>query len=172
MLPMSVRCSTCGTFMYKGTKFNTRKEDAVGEDYLGIQVFRFYYRCPHCAAEFCMKTDPKTSDYIMEKGAAAGANPKGRGARVLQTGAARHKRAVQGRHLVTPTVCVTLLSEFGYAVTSCWAAAFCGAIYTSSVVETVTTQPARLNLCRCAVPQAPPETTSPGETRTRTRRRR
>lgn len=68
MLPMSVRCSTCGTFMYKGTKFNTRKEDVVGEDYLGIQVFRFYYRCAHCSAEFCMKTDPKNADYVMEKG--------------------------------------------------------------------------------------------------------
>lgn len=59
MLPMSVRCKTCGTFMYKGTKFNTRKEDVLGETYLGIQIYRFYYRCTCCAAEFTMKTDPQ-----------------------------------------------------------------------------------------------------------------
>ncbi|GIL69102.1 hypothetical protein Vretimale_17307 [Volvox reticuliferus] len=75
MLPMSVRCKTCGTFMYKGTKFNTRKEDVMAENYLGIQIFRFYYRCKKCAAEFCMKTDPKNADYILEAGATRNYEP-------------------------------------------------------------------------------------------------
>ena len=36
MLPMSVRCDTCGNFLYIGTKFNMRKETCRDIDYLGI----------------------------------------------------------------------------------------------------------------------------------------
>lgn len=75
MLPMSVRCNTCGTYMYKGTKFNTRMEDVRGESYLGIKIFRFYYRCTSCSAEFCMKTDPKNADYVVEGGATRNYEP-------------------------------------------------------------------------------------------------
>eukprot|EP00955_Chlamydomonas_euryale_P012872 138953-Chlamydomonas_euryale.AAC.1 len=72
---MSVRCNTCGNFMYKGTKFNTRMEDVAGETYLGLKIFRFYYRCPNCAAEFCMKTDPQSTDYVLEGGATRNYEP-------------------------------------------------------------------------------------------------
>lgn len=69
MMAMSVQCQTCGVFIYKGTKFNMRKEDVIGEDYLGIHIYRFYFRCPHCSSEITFKTDPMNSDYIVEHGA-------------------------------------------------------------------------------------------------------
>ena len=42
----------------EGTKFNSRKEDVIGEDYLGLMIFRFYFRCTRCSAELVMKVGP------------------------------------------------------------------------------------------------------------------
>ncbi|KAI8618410.1 CWC16 protein [Chytriomyces sp. MP71] len=69
MAPFSMRCSTCGDYVYKGKKFNARKERVEGETYLGIMIFRFYIRCPRCSAEITFKTDPKNTDYVCEHGA-------------------------------------------------------------------------------------------------------
>lgn len=41
---MIYRCKTCGEYIYKGKKFNARKEDVEGEDYLGIRIYRFYIK--------------------------------------------------------------------------------------------------------------------------------
>ncbi len=69
MTPFSMRCNTCGEYIYKGRKFNARKETVENEMYLTIKIFRFYIRCPICAAEITFKTDPKNADYVAEHGA-------------------------------------------------------------------------------------------------------
>ena len=69
MAPFTMRCLTCGNYIYKGKKFNSRKETAIGEKYLGIQIYRFYIRCPQCLSEISFKTDPKNTDYVVDNGA-------------------------------------------------------------------------------------------------------
>ncbi|XP_039279679.1 splicing factor YJU2 isoform X2 [Nilaparvata lugens] len=69
MAPFNMRCQTCGEYIYKGKKFNARKEDVEGEDYLGIRIYRFYIKCTRCLQEISFKTDPKNTDYEIEAGA-------------------------------------------------------------------------------------------------------
>ena len=69
MAPFNMRCTNCGNYIYKGTKFNSTKETAAGEEYLGLLIFRFYIRCPKCCGEITFKTDPKNTDYVCEAGA-------------------------------------------------------------------------------------------------------
>lgn len=71
MLPFSVQCSTCNTFLYRGRKFNSKKESVSGSEgkYLGIQRFRFYIKCTACSRPITFLTDPKNADYEMESGA-------------------------------------------------------------------------------------------------------
>lgn len=75
MMPMSVQCTQCGEFVYKGKKFNARKEYVEGEDYLGIKRWRFYFRCPTCLQEMTFKTDPQHGGYEVEKGARRNVEP-------------------------------------------------------------------------------------------------
>lgn len=44
MIPYNMQCNTCGEYIYKGKKFNMRRETAEGEFYLGLRIFRFYVR--------------------------------------------------------------------------------------------------------------------------------
>lgn len=81
--------TSCGEYIYKGRKFNARKE-TTDEKYLNIPIYRFYIRCTRCSgkyndsnpatnppfslltenlAEITFKTDPKGMDYTCERGA-------------------------------------------------------------------------------------------------------
>lgn len=69
MAPCNMRCDTCGDYIARGKKFNARKETVDHEEYLGLKVFRFYFKCPRCMQEITFKTDPKNYDYVVEHGA-------------------------------------------------------------------------------------------------------
>jgi hypothetical protein len=69
MTPCNMKCNTCGDYIAKAKKFNARKETVEGEEYLGLKIYRFYFKCPICMAEITFKTDPKNQDYELEHGA-------------------------------------------------------------------------------------------------------
>lgn len=83
MAPFNMQCNTCNEYIYKGKKFNMRRETAEGESYLGMKIFRFYFRliiyyliififffsCPNCLGEITFKTDIENIDYKAEHGA-------------------------------------------------------------------------------------------------------
>jgi hypothetical protein len=52
-----------------------RKETCNDEDYLGIKIYRFYFKCSRCYSEVTMKTDPKNHDYVCEHGATRNYEP-------------------------------------------------------------------------------------------------
>lgn len=68
MAPFGMKCTSCGEYIYKGRKFNARKE-TTEEKYYNITIYRFYIRCTRCSAEITFKTDPKNMDYTCERGA-------------------------------------------------------------------------------------------------------
>ena len=69
MAPFNMRCNNCGEYIYKGKKFNSRKETVQDEFYLGLRIFRFYIKCPRCVSEIAFKTDLENCDYALEAGA-------------------------------------------------------------------------------------------------------
>merc|ERR1712032_1261330 len=69
MLPFNIQCIKCGEYMYRGKKFNSKKEDVDDDDmYLGIKKFRFHMKCSGCGNVFSIKTDPENGDYEVEIG--------------------------------------------------------------------------------------------------------
>ncbi|RDA86545.1 hypothetical protein CP532_1889 [Ophiocordyceps camponoti-leonardi (nom. inval.)] len=75
MAPFTMRCMTCGEFIYRGTKFNARKETNPEEKYFAIQVVFLHIKCTRCSAAITFRTDPKNNDYAMVKGAVRNMEP-------------------------------------------------------------------------------------------------
>ena len=72
MLPFTMRCGGCGSYLHIATKFNSRcskiplGDPSLGS--LGLDAYRFRGQCKDCGCEFVFRTDPENSDYILESG--------------------------------------------------------------------------------------------------------
>lgn len=76
IIPMSIQCLLCNEYIYKGTKFNSKKEIIEGEDYCGIKIYRFLFKCPNCKNIFTIKTDPQHHCYLCEKNCKSTIDPR------------------------------------------------------------------------------------------------
>jgi ribosomal protein L33 len=74
-LPFTLRCTSCGEFMYRGRKFNARKEIDPTERYLDIQMVRITLKCTRCSSAVTYRTDPKNGDYTLLQGAIRNMEP-------------------------------------------------------------------------------------------------
>lgn len=63
MAPFPMKCTNCGEYIYRGRKFNARKEN-LEEKYLNIPIYRFYIRCTRCSGEITFRTDPKSKSSL------------------------------------------------------------------------------------------------------------
>ncbi|PHH55870.1 Coiled-coil domain-containing protein 94 [Ceratocystis fimbriata CBS 114723] len=75
MAPFAMRCTSCGEFIYRGRKFNSRKVTPQEERYLGIQIYFFHIKCTRCSSEIVFRTDPKNNNYAMVSGAVRNQEP-------------------------------------------------------------------------------------------------
>jgi len=96
MMPFTMCCSSCHEFHYVGTKFNSRVEKLQDEDYLGIAIWRFYGKCPSCSTEFCFKTDPENTAYILEYGGTRTYDPHRDASIVEESVKDRFRREMEG----------------------------------------------------------------------------
>ena len=70
MIPYTMRCLTCGHYMYSGTKFNANVEKVKSGGYLSLDIHRFYITCQSCSAVITYRSDPEINDYtVPENGA-------------------------------------------------------------------------------------------------------
>ncbi len=61
--------------MGRGTKFNSRQEEAPEAMWKGIKVWRFYLKCASCSQEMTFMTDPANDHYVTEHGCVANFEP-------------------------------------------------------------------------------------------------
>lgn len=68
-IPLSICCDTCSYYIRRGKTILSRKEQVIGEDCMGIPIYRFRFNCTKCSAPLSIKADHVNLDRVVESGA-------------------------------------------------------------------------------------------------------
>ncbi|KAI4698182.1 uncharacterized protein J4E84_001317 [Alternaria hordeiaustralica] len=68
----SMRCLSCGHYTTRGKVFRNSPKYVSPENYLGVRIVTLHCKCPNCAAQIIIETDPKNMDYKIVRGAVRG----------------------------------------------------------------------------------------------------
>jgi len=68
----------------------------IGEEYLGVKIFRFYVKCTRCSSELTIKTDPKNSDYVCEMGASRNFEPWRENQKIIEEAKQQRQKEEEG----------------------------------------------------------------------------
>jgi coiled-coil domain-containing protein 130 len=66
-MPFHVWCLTCSHLIHKGVRFNATK--TLAGKYLSSSIWEFSLKCPNCKNQIDVRTDPKSAEFIVHKGA-------------------------------------------------------------------------------------------------------
>ena len=84
-----------GEYIYKGRKFNARKEDVDDMNHLGLRIYRFYIRCTACVSEIVFRTDPANTDYVLEAGATRNFEALAKAEKIAEEEQKAHKQELE-----------------------------------------------------------------------------
>lgn len=60
-------CRMCSEKIPIGRKFHATKATSLNENYLGVEVYVFEFKCPGCKSAISFKTDPKSGVYLEDE---------------------------------------------------------------------------------------------------------
>lgn len=65
-MPFHIWCEKCKAKLAKGLRFNAKKKQ-IGT-YLSTKIWAFTMKCTFCPNQIVIKTDPKSTEFIVESG--------------------------------------------------------------------------------------------------------
>lgn len=83
-VPFNMCCRACSEKIPIGRKFHATKATSLDENYLGVEVYVFEFKCPGCKSTIGFKTDPKSGVYLEDENCRQICSDKAESVRIIE----------------------------------------------------------------------------------------